>query len=81
VPVTVGSLAGKADPAIVGAIQSLADAVNRLEPLLRQAAPIAGGTVDPVARAAAQLAQQQVQGLQKAVTDLQAAVAALQAGP
>lgn len=80
-PVTLGSLAGKADPAIIRALEALAGAVSRLEGRVATAArPQAPATAtDPQARSAGRLVEQQVLALGQRVDQLAAAVAALEA--
>lgn len=79
VSLVLGSIDGKADPAIVRAIRQLAEAVDRLE--ARLPAPGQTGaapTVDPQARAEARLAQQQIQAIQGELQALAAQVAGLE---
>lgn len=71
--ISLGSLSGKADPAVLDALRQLADAVNRLEPLLSRpvvsAAPAAA--IDPEARAAARMMQQQIQAIKQQLGPLE----------
>ncbi len=73
-PIDLGSIHGKGDPAITGALRRIVDLVNHLEAslaALRSARP--QPSPDPHARAATRLLEQQIQRLSGQVTALQGA--------